>query len=157
MTADAPRDETAAPSSADPAGLSEVATLRGAVLVLARRLRHQQAGDGLPATESAVLGRVFREGPTSPGRLARAEHVQPPSMTRIVESLERQGLVRRDPHPTDGRQVQVSITADGEEFIERSRALRTAWLARQIDRLDPADREMLTAAAPALHRLAHLE
>jgi DNA-binding MarR family transcriptional regulator len=136
--------------------LSEVATLRGAVLVLARRLRHQQAGDGLPATESAVLGRVFREGPIGPGQLARAEHVQPPSMTRIVESLERQGLVRRDPHPTDGRQIRVTVTPAGEEFIERSRALRTAWLARQIDRLDPADRDLLTAAAPALHRLAHL-
>ena len=142
-----------------PAGdhtLSDVATLRGAVLVLARRLRHQQAGDGLPATESAVLGRVFREGPISPGQLARGEHVRPPSMTRIVESLEQQGLVERAPHPTDGRQILITVTPAGEGFVEQSRALRTAWLARQIDQLDPADRAALSAAAPALQRLAQL-
>jgi|SRR6478735_3330283 DNA-binding MarR family transcriptional regulator len=133
-----------------------IAALRGAVLVLARRLRRQQADDDLSATEVAVLGRIYRDGPATPGTLARAEHVQPPSMTRIIERLEQRGYLRRDPDPSDGRQVLVSGTERGEKFVEDSRAMRTRWLATQIDKLDEADREALAAAAPALVRLADL-
>ena len=89
-----------------------VAVLRAAVLVLARRLRYQVAGDDAPsATELAVLGRIGRCGPMTPGQLARAEHVQPPSMTKVIESLEARGMLRREPHPSDGRQYLVSRTA----------------------------------------------
>jgi len=133
-----------------------IAVLRGAVLVLARRLRRQRADDDLSATEVAVLGRIYREGPSTPGALARAEHVQPPSMTRIIERLEQREYLRRDPDPSDGRQVRVSGTAVGEKFVEDSRALRTRWLATQIDKLDDEDRAALAAAAPALARLADL-
>jgi DNA-binding MarR family transcriptional regulator len=133
-----------------------IAALRSAVLVLARRLRRQRADDDLSATEVAVLGRIYRDGASTPGALARAEHVQPPSMTRIIERLEQREYLRRDPDPSDGRQVLVSGTARGQKFIEDSRALRTRWLATQIDKLDVEDRAALAAAAPALARLADL-
>src|SRR6476661_7708574 len=95
-----------------------VAALRAAVLILARRLRHQVADSGdLSATDLAVLGRIGRCGPMTPGQLARAEHVQPPSMTKVIESLEGRGMLRRDPHPSDGRQYLVSRTAAAEEFV----------------------------------------
>ena len=68
--------------------------------VLARRLRYQVAGDELSSTEGAVLGHLRRGGPMTPGQLARAEYVRPPSMTRVIENLERRNLVRREPHPT---------------------------------------------------------
>ena len=89
----------------------EVATLRAAVLVLARRLRREVPADGLSSTEAAVLGHLMRSGPMTPGQLAKAEYVRPPSMTRVIETLERRDYVRRDPHPTDGRQLLVSLTA----------------------------------------------
>jgi len=132
-----------------------VAVLRGAVMVLARRLRYQQAGeDELSATEMAVLGRVGRCGPMTPGQLARAEHVQPPSMTKVIESLEGRGLLRRDRHPTDGRQYMVSRTEAGEEFVAASKQMRTVWLASHLAGLSAADRRAILAAAPALSRLA---
>jgi len=133
-----------------------IALMRGAVLVLARRLRRQRADDDLSATEVAVLGRIYRGGASTPGALARAEHVQPPSMTRIIERLEQRGYLRRDPDPSDGRQVLVSGTARGEQFIEDSRAMRNRWLATQIDKLDEVDRAALATAAAALARLADL-
>lgn len=133
-----------------------IAVLRAAVLVLARRLRRQMTDSELSSTEVSVLGRVFRDGPLTPGALARFEHVQPPSMTRVIERLEDKGYLRRDPDPSDGRQVLVSHTPRGEEFIEASRALRTAWLAAQIDKLDDADRAVIAAAAAALTRLAEM-
>ena len=134
----------------------DVAGLRGAVLILARRLRHQQAGDELSPSESAVMGRVGRAGPMTPGQLAKSEHVQPPSMTRIIERLEARGFLRRDPDPTDRRQVFVSRTPAGDDFVERSRAVRTAWLTQQLGKLDPADQAAIAAAASALTRLAEL-
>ncbi len=134
----------------------DVAALRGAVLILARRLRHQQAGDELSPSESAVMGRIGRAGPTTPGQLAKSEHVQPPSMTRIIERLEARGFLRRDPDPSDRRQVLVSRTAAGDDFVERSRAVRTAWLTAQLEQLSPTDQQAISAAASALTRLAEL-
>ena len=134
-----------------------VAVLRAAVMVLARRLRYHQAGDDdLSATEMAVLGRIGRCGPMTPGQLARAEHVQPPSMTKVIESLEGRGLLRRDRHPTDGRQYMVSRTEAGEEFVAASKQVRTVWLTSHLAGLSAADRRAILAAAPALSRLAEL-
>jgi len=134
-----------------------VAVLRAAVLVLARRLRYQVAGDDAPsATELAVLGRIGRCGPMTPGQLARAEHVQPPSMTKVIESLEARGMLRREPHPTDGRQYLVSRTEEAEAFVLASRQVRTAWLADHLGGLSEEDQRVIAAAAPALGRLAEL-
>ena len=134
----------------------DIAALRGAVLILARRLRHQQAGDELSPSESAVMGRVGRAGPMTPGQLAKSEHVQPPSMTRIIERLEARGFLQRHPDPDDRRQVLVSRTTAGDDFVQRSRAVRTAWLTQQLGRLDPQDQSAIAAAAAALTRLAEL-
>ena len=134
-----------------------VAALRAAVLVLARRIRYQVAGDdNLSATELAVLGQIGRCGSMTPGQLARAEHVRPPSMTKVIESLESRGMLRREPHPTDGRQYLVSRTEAAEAFVEASRRLRTVWLAEHLAQLSDADQQAIMAAAPALSRLAEL-
>ncbi len=132
----------------------EVANLRAAVLVLARRLRREVATDGLSSTETAVLGHLQRCGPMTPGQLAKAEYVRPPSMTRVIEILEQRDLVRRDPHPTDGRQLLVSLTGNARDYIEASRELRTQWLLERLDQLDDADRAAIAQATEALRRLA---
>ena len=60
------------------------------------------------------LGQAQSRPPASIEReLARAERVQPPSMTRTVNCLQEDGYVERRPHETDGRQVVVSITESG--------------------------------------------
>lgn len=139
----------------DELDLEAVAVLRGAVLRLGRRLRYQTLGDAdLSATELAVLGRIGRCGPMAPSALARAEHVRPPSMTKVIESLEERGLVRRDPHPTDRRQCLISRTDEGEAFALETRRRRTAWLAEQMGELSPDERAALLAAGPVLDRLA---
>jgi len=134
-----------------------VAALRAAVLVLARRLRQQVADDDLSATDIAVLGRIGRCGPMTPGQLARAEHVQPPSMTKVIERLEGRGMLHREPHPTDGRQYLVSRTELAETFVNESRKLRTAWLAQHLAGLSAAEQQTLAAAAPALTKLAEMQ
>src|SRR5882762_1257077 len=104
-----------------------VNSLRSAVMRLSRRLRHQRVDESLSPTEMSVLGTLARCGSATPGELARKEHVQPPSMTRIVAMLEAKGLVRRDPHPDDRRQVVVSRTEQAEAMLAESRVRRNAW------------------------------
>ena len=140
-------------SEADRAAVSE---LRGAVMRLSRRLRHQRVDESLSPTEMAVLATLARCGSATPGELARKEHVQPPSMTRIVAMLEAKGLVHREPHPEDRRQVVVSRTEQADAMLAESRNKRNAWLAQLAEGLTDEERAILRQAAPVLEKLAHL-
>lgn len=133
-----------------------VSTLRSAVMRLSRRLRNQRVEESLTPTEMQVMATLARCGSATPGELARKEHVQPPSMTRIIAMLEEKGLVRREPHPDDRRQVVVSSTEQAESILEQSRAKRDAWLAELATGLTPEEWAVLRAAAPVLERLAQL-
>jgi DNA-binding MarR family transcriptional regulator len=133
-----------------------VNSLRSAVMRLSRRLRHQRVDESLSATEMSVLATLTRCGSATPGELARKEHVQPPSMTRIVAMLEAKGLVRRDPHPDDRRQVVVRQTEQAEAMLVESRRKRNAWLAQLAERLTDEERAVLREAAPVLEKLAQL-
>jgi DNA-binding MarR family transcriptional regulator len=126
------------------------------VMRLSRRLRHQRVDETLSPTEMSVLGTLARCGSATPGELARKEHVQPPSMTRIVAMLEAKSLVRREPHPEDRRQVVVSRTEQAEAILAESRDRRNAWLAQLIEGLSDEERAVLRQAAPVLEKLAHL-
>ncbi|WP_240969062.1 MarR family transcriptional regulator [Streptomyces sp. HNM0575] len=122
---------------------------------LSRRLRHQRVDESLSPTEMSVLGTLARCGSATPSELARKEHVQPPSMTRIVSMLEAKGLVRLEPHPDDRRQKTVTQTGRAETMLAASREKRNAWLAELAGRLDDDEWERLRAAAPVLEKLAH--
>jgi DNA-binding MarR family transcriptional regulator len=133
-----------------------VSALRSAVMRLSRRLKHQRVDESLSPTEMSVLGTLARCGTSTPGELARKEHVQPPSMTRIVALLEAKGLVRLEPHPEDRRQKVVMQTERAEAMLEESRRRRNAWLAGLAEGLDEDDWAKLRAAAPVLEKLAQL-
>ncbi|MCM2576852.1 MarR family winged helix-turn-helix transcriptional regulator [Streptomyces meridianus] len=140
-------------SYGDPAAVN---ALRSSVMRLARRLKHQRVDESLSPTEMSVLDTLARCGSATPGELARREHVQPPSMTRIVALLEAKGLVRMEPHPEDRRQKVVTPTEQAESMLEESRRRRNAWLAALVEGLDDEERAALRAAAPVLEKLAHL-
>lgn len=72
----------------------------------------------------------------TPGALAARERVQPPSMTRVIASLAELGLVVRSPHPTDGRQVIVSLSPAGQELIADEASAREAWMTAQLAGLE---------------------
>jgi DNA-binding MarR family transcriptional regulator len=133
---------------------TEAPDLRIAIMRLARRLRNQRADDTMTASQMAALGTLLREGPLPPGELAAAEHVQPPSMTRILSSLQSAGLVTRAPHPTDGRQVIYAATDEARAMVQRDRQRRDHWLTQRMSQLTPEQRAALEAAVPILDRLA---
>ncbi|NJP46921.1 MarR family winged helix-turn-helix transcriptional regulator [Actinacidiphila epipremni] len=123
---------------------------------LSRRLRNQRVDETLSPTEMSVLATLARCGSATPGELARKEHVQPPSMTRIVAMLEAKGLVRREPHPDDRRQVVVSRTEQADSMLAESRTIRNAWLADLAAGLTEEELAIMRQAAPVLEKLAHL-
>lgn len=87
------------------------------------------------------------------GRLATAEQVRPPTMTRIVTALELAGLVTRRPDPSDGRQVLLEATPAGRALLEEGRARRTASLTRRLADLSPDDLASLAHAVEVLERV----
>jgi DNA-binding MarR family transcriptional regulator len=75
-------------------------------------------------------------------------------MTRVIAALEERKLVTRMPHPTDRRQVVLTVTAEGRDLVHQSRRLREAWLAKRLQELTPQERATLRAAAPILEKLS---
>jgi DNA-binding MarR family transcriptional regulator len=132
--------------------------LRISVARLSRRLRSERDPDNelLPVGQLSVLGTLFRKGPSTIGQLAAEERVQPPSVTRTVNCLVDGGYVVRRPHETDGRQVVVALSAQGEETLAADRKRRDVWLAQRLRELTPEERHVLRQAAPLIERLAHM-
>ncbi len=133
--------------------------LRISVSRLARRLRVERlvpeiAEPALSDTQLAALATLERHGAMSPGDLAEHEKVQPPSMTRVVAALVDWGLVTRAPHPTDRRQVILTVTPDGRNLVQKFRRRKEAWLARRLAELSPQERAILREAAPILEKLS---
>jgi DNA-binding MarR family transcriptional regulator len=133
--------------------------LRISVSRLARRLRVERIAQGqgdhaLSDTQLAALAALERHEAMSPGELAEHEKVQPPSMTRVIAALEAGGLVTRMPHPTDRRQVVLSVTPAGRDVVAQARRRKEAWLALRLKELTPQERATLRAAAPILEKLS---
>lgn len=133
------KDERGRQTETDP---ELAARLRLAVMRLSRRLRQQVAG-GVTSGQVSALATIERRGAPTLGELATSEKVRPPSMTRIVVGLEEAGLVLRRVDDGDRRVARVMLTAEGRRVLQRSRSLRTAFLARRLRRLSTADREAL--------------
>ncbi|RBY75258.1 MarR family transcriptional regulator [Geodermatophilus sp. TF02-6] len=128
--------------------------LRLAVVRLSRRLRNQRVDQSVTLTHLAALSTLQRHGAMSPGELAAHERVQPPSMTRVVVALEGMGLVTRNPHPTDGRQVVIDLTPAAAELLTAEARAREAWLAGRLQDLTPEERAVLREAATIMGGLA---
>jgi len=82
--------------------------------------------------------------------------VQPPSMTKVLASLEDKGLVRREAHPTDKRQAIIALTDVGAELLDSERRQRDAWLSQRLAHLSAAERDALRDVIPVLDKLAEL-
>ena len=129
--------------------------LRRAVMGLGRRLRAERPPDSLSATKLALLGHLYRRGPTAGVVLAELERIQPQSLTRVLADLVEAGLVSRRPDPDDGRRQLLEITPDGRATLTGDMQMRDAWLAKAMDsELSDAERELLRTAAKLMERLA---
>ena len=128
--------------------------LRPAVMRLARRLRQMQDESvGLNPNQLSALAVLLNSGDQLMGELAAQERVRPPSMTRIVNSLEARGFVTRRLDPRDHRQCLVSLTDSGRQVLLANRGRRDQWLAVRIAELEPAERDVLRHAVAVLEKV----
>jgi DNA-binding MarR family transcriptional regulator len=128
------------------------ARLRVAVTRLNRKLR-QQALAGLSPAQASALGTVNRLTNPTLGELAAAEQVQPPTVTRLVTSMESAGLVARETDGVDRRVVRVRITAEGRRNLQRIRTLKNAFLTRRLAALNPAEKMLADDLTSLLEHL----
>ncbi len=149
--------ETAPAETVEPAeGVSDAAAaeIRQGVTRLARRLRAVRAPGTLSNNKLGVLGTLYRNGPSSPGELAEAEHQQPQSLTRVFAELETDGLLSRTRDRHDGRQSVLSLTPAGLDALRREMAERDTWLASAMTELTETERQVLLLAGRLMDRIA---
>ena len=143
----------------EPTGVAEhrgeiAQALEGAAVLLIKHLADR--GElSLPA--AVALSTLQAEGRLRLTALAAAVGVRQPSMTQLVQRLERDGLVTRMDDPVDGRATLVGITDAGQELLVEARQARRRRLAALLRTLSADDEAALTEAAhvalPILERL----
>jgi DNA-binding MarR family transcriptional regulator len=120
-----------------------VIDLMQSIGVLLRRVRAASGSNELSLTEAYVMGRLAKDGPATTAELARAEGMKP-----------QMGMVERKPHPTDGRQVNIGLTAKGAAVRKSAKDAKQTWLMQAISQLDELERETLFKAGEIFKRLA---
>jgi DNA-binding MarR family transcriptional regulator len=127
--------------------------LHSAAIHLLRHLRKEDDASGLSAPRLSALSVVVFGGPVTLGQLARAEQVKPPTMTRIVTGLEKDGLVRRKGDDRDGRLTRILATPKGQKVLLAGRARRVELLASAVERLGATELAELGRGAQLLRLL----
>jgi len=109
--------------------------LHSAAIHLLRRVRKQDAASGEGPARLSALSVLVSGGPMTLGRLAAAEQVKPPTMSRIVTGLERKRLAERIPDSRDARRVRIRATPRGERLLQKGRQRRIKYLASHLQGL----------------------
>jgi DNA-binding MarR family transcriptional regulator len=127
--------------------------LHSAAIHLLRRLRVEDEALGISAPRLSVLSVLVFAGPKRIGELARMEQVEPPTMTRLVDGLVRDGLAVREPDPDDARAVRVRATPTGARTLRRGRARRVETLRSTLATLSPGELAALDEGVDVLERI----
>jgi DNA-binding MarR family transcriptional regulator len=132
----------------------EIAEMLEQASILTTRHITSQA---LSLTSALALSRLNREGPIRLTTLAAAEGIAQPSMTQLIQRLERQGLVTRVDDPEDGRVALVSLSDAGRALRGDHRLERRDRLAVLLTALPAEDEAALNlamrVALPIIRRL----
>ena len=108
-------------------------------------------------TSLATLATLDRTGPRRITDLAVIQGVAQPSMTVLVTTLERSGLVERRGDPADRRVALVALTTAGAELLRAQRRAGAEALIQLIDKLPADEAAALAAAIPAMRHLRELD
>lgn len=138
-----------------PSSVRAARELRVGVSRLRRRLRDSTDRRDLTPSQTSVLSRLDKDGPTSASELAVAERVRPQSMATTIAVLVERSLVDRRPDPNDGRRQLVSVSRSGRAFLDDTRRTGEEWLANALqERLTEAERQTVIKALALLDRLS---
>ena len=117
------------------------------------QLMREQLFCGPVTVQQCYTLEALMNGPKSMKNLAAEVALHQSTLTRVVEKLERQNLVRRERNPNNQRSVEVQITEAGKQtylFLERA---STQMISDLLD-LIPGDRQV--SVVEAMEELANL-
>ena len=117
-----------------------VVTLQGASRALQRLLIAQARASGLGLLEFLVLCRAAEADGVIPGDVGRSLGLSTSTMTGLSDRLERNQVVRRHPHPTDGRLLLLKATAKGRRILQRTLGPILAELTAEATALGAGER-----------------
>ncbi|GES42821.1 MarR family transcriptional regulator [Rhizobium dioscoreae] len=129
--------------------LAEV--LRPALHRLHRQLRRESDEAGLSPLHALLLVAIMRQPGIGVAELARMEKLRGPTISGHVKAMERDGLIARsEPDPSDRRRNGLVATEKGEDIIRSLKRRRTDWLASELAKLSPQQRDAIRAAIEPL-------
>ena len=128
-------------------------TLHSNAIHLLRRVRTEDSAMGIGPAQASALSVVVFAGPLALNKLAEAEQVTSPTMSRVVEALVREGLARREANRNDRRSVLVSPTDKGTKIIHEGRSRREKQLIKLLSQLDANEIRCLGKASKLLSRI----
>src|SRR5437899_9948411 len=142
------------PSKLRELSLEEVGrSLHSNAIHLLRDVRTEDSAMGIGPAQASALSVVVFGGPLSLNELAEAEQVRPPTMSRVVEALVREGLVRREANRDDRRSVKIFATDKGTKIIHEGRNRREKRLVKLLSQLGTDEIRCLGRAARILSRI----
>jgi DNA-binding MarR family transcriptional regulator len=126
--------------------------LHSAAIRLLRLVRVQDTASGIAPARLSALSVIVFGGPVSLHGLARAEQVTPPTMSRIVDALEVEGLARRRVDQQDRRALLIEATEKGVAMLKEGRKRRVEFLASRLSQLDTSELSDIERAVRAVHK-----
>jgi MarR family transcriptional regulator, organic hydroperoxide resistance regulator len=154
MAFDGPRPVTPSKPASD--GADDFTAAWAEFLGALRRARGRQSNDPTAPLSLSQYHLIvaLRDSPSlSVGELAVAAGVSSPTATRMLDGLEREGLIERSPSTRDRRSVSVSLTAPGRRALGAERRRLERKRLALAEQLSPAERRQANAM---LRRLAAL-
>ena len=134
---------------------AELLAALGAVQRVARRtVRGSAYAEPLPPARSELLRLTARRPGISVAEAAQELRLAPNSVSTMVSKLTADGLLSRGRVAADGRAVRLTVTGKGAARIRQWRDIRAELAGRALEQLAATDRQAISAAVPALGRLA---
>ncbi len=125
--------------------------LRPALHRLHRQLRRESDEAGLSPLHALLLVAIIQQPGIGVAELARLERLRGPTISGHVKAMERDSLIARsEPDPSDRRRNGLVATKKGEEIIRNLKRRRTDWLASELAKLSPQQRDAIRAAIEPL-------
>jgi DNA-binding MarR family transcriptional regulator len=135
-----------------PAGVADA--IHSAAIHLLRKIRKEDERTGITASRLSALSVLVFGGPMRVTDLARAEHVKPPTMTRIVAALEADQLAKRTADAADGRSARIEATRRGERLMQEGRKRRVERLGAALKGLSDEELALLSRAAAIIETVS---
>ncbi len=132
-------------SEALPSAVECVQSLQRTEILLAGRLNTRFRPYGLTtATFNVLIMLLGSEESLSPCDIGEQLNVTRGTVTGLLDSLERQKLVRRLPHPEDRRMLVIELTPEGRELLRRLLPEHYHCMANMLACLSDTEKETFT-------------